>query len=271
MDPKTHSLITVALPSRQLRSKWDSSNSGREEDVEAVEYNALSSHSIKKSKGFPAMEKKGYSETDLENEEAAGAYDPRREMADSPTKPIPTLPICKIVPLSHFLPAKYKATATEGAGLKKKEKKSNPALTLKTLELNWAIDAHDLEHRLNTMKGFLRKGYRVDVLLIGKRKKRKAEPEEAQQTLRRVKEAVGEVEGAKEWKAMDGKVGGMMKLFVEGKEDESMKSEEEKAEDDVPRTKTGKKLSKNRLRQMGLLTEEMDSIDKAAREMGQVQ
>lgn len=223
------------------------------------------------------MERKGFTETDLENEEAAGAYDPSREFPDSPTKQLPTLPICKIVPVSHFLPAKYKPQTATGAPPPKKVKKSNPALTLKTLELNWAIDGHDLEHRLNTMKGFLRKGFRVDVLLVGKRKKRKAEPEEAERTLRTVKEAIAEVEGAKEWKAQDGKVGGMMKLFVEGKEVEGEKVEEEvelsghrkEPKTEVPTTKTGKKLSKNRLKQLGLLGEELSSIEAAAAQMGQ--
>jgi len=119
----------------------------------------------------------------------------------------PTIPVCKII-------LKAAARAAEKARTKKK---GNPALTLKTLELNWAIDPHDLGHRLKRMREFLEKGYRVDVLLAGKRKKRKATPEEAEETLRKVRECVEEVEGAREWKSMEGKVGVQVMLYIEGK------------------------------------------------------
>lgn len=149
----------------------------------------------------------------------------------------------------------------------KKKNKENPALTLKTIELNWAIDKHDLGHRLETMRGFLRKGFRVDVLLVGKRKKRKAEPEEAANTLRGVRECIESVEGAKEWKAMEGKVGGLVKMYIEGKavdEEKPVKmvaeagvsGPEAKEEKLVMKTATGKKLSKNRMKQLGLLPDQ---------------
>lgn len=74
------------------------------------------------------------------------------------------------------------------------------------------------------MREFLEKGYRVDVLLVGKRKKRKASPEEAAETLRKVKESIGLVEGAREWKSMEGKVGVQVMLYIEGR---AKKDEEE--------------------------------------------
>ena len=135
-------------------------------------------------------------------------------------------------------------------------------MTLKTIELNWAIDSHDLKHRLETMRGFLRKGYRVDVLLVGKKRKRKAEPEEAQATLRGVKECIESVEGAKEWKTMEGKVGSMVKLYAEGKAVEEEVPEEPEAElkeeKVVMKTSSGKKLSKSRMKQLGLLNDAAD-------------
>lgn len=126
----------------------------------------------------------------------------------------PEIPVCKVI-------SKQVARIAEKAKTKKKD---NPALTLKTLELNWAIDPHDLEHRLRRMREFLEKGYRVDVLLVGKRKKRKASPEEAAETLRKVKESIGLVEGAREWKSMEGKVGVQVMLYIEGR---AKKDEEE--------------------------------------------
>lgn len=131
---------------------------------------------------------------------------------DGPARATPEIPVCKIL----------NKQALRDAARAKTKKPSNPALTLKTLELNWAIDPHDLEHRLKRMREFLEKGYRVDVLLVGKRKKRKASLEEAQEALRRVKEGVEAVEGAREWKAMEGKVGGQVMLYIEGRAKKSV-------------------------------------------------
>lgn len=162
------------------------------------------------------------------------------------------------------MPDKFRPTkANAGKSKEDKKKKANPALTLKTLELNWAIDGNDLKHRMETLKGFLRKGYRVDILLVGKRKKRKAEPEEAENTLAEVREAIRNCEGAKEWKDREGALGGMMRLFAQGQEVVSKEEpkkieqvEEDKEEKEVFTTKTGKKLSKNRMKQLGMLKDE---------------
>lgn len=126
---------------------------------------------------------------------------------DGPGRAVPEIPVCKII---------NKVAAVKAVKAAKK-KPANPSQTVKTLELNWAIDPHDLEHRLKRMREFLEKGYRVDVVLIGKRKKRKASPEEAAETLRRIREGAEEVEGAKEWKGMEGKVGGQVTVYLEGK------------------------------------------------------
>jgi translation initiation factor IF-3 len=120
----------------------------------------------------------------------------------------PLLPICKLV--------SRKVEKTKQIA-KKTEKKVNPSLTLKTVELNWAIDPHDLSHRIERIREFLRKGFRVDVLMAPKRKGRKAEEQEARGVLRKVREVADSVEGAKEWKGMEGKVGGTATVYLEGK------------------------------------------------------
>jgi translation initiation factor IF-3 len=76
----------------------------------------------------------------------------------------------------------------------------------KTLELNWAIDKGDLGHRLDKMKTFLEKGLKVEIVLASKRRGKQATEEEAQLLLRKIKDAVKEVDGAKEMKPMEGKL-----------------------------------------------------------------
>ncbi|KFY61969.1 hypothetical protein V497_02673 [Pseudogymnoascus sp. VKM F-4516 (FW-969)] len=132
---------------------------------------------------------------------------PSPDREEGPTRAAPEIPVCKII----------NKEIVRKAAKSLKKKPANPSQTVKTLELNWAIDPHDLGHRLRRMQEFLEKGYRVDVLLVGKRKKRKASPEEAAETLRRIREEAEGVEGAKEWKAMEGKVGGQVTVYLEGK------------------------------------------------------
>ncbi|KAE9370347.1 hypothetical protein N431DRAFT_426723 [Stipitochalara longipes BDJ] len=115
-------------------------------------------------------------------------------------------PICKIM-------NKEAMRAAEKAKLKS----ARGSVTEKTIELNWAIDGNDLNHRMMKMKGFLQKGYRVEVVLGAKRRGRKATAEEAEELIARVRAAVAEVEGTKESKPMDGKLLGVLTLQFEGK------------------------------------------------------
>lgn len=124
----------------------------------------------------------------------------------SPSDP-EAYPICKIQ-------SKQALREAEKAQSKRKEA---PSATVKTMELNWAIDPHDLKHRLEKLKDFLSKGFRVDVVMAGKKKGRKATLEEAEAMIEKVREAMKEVAGSKEWRAMEGKVGGTATLHAEGK------------------------------------------------------
>jgi len=122
-------------------------------------------------------------------------------------------PICKIMNKQAMREAE-KAKAKSAKGM----------VTEKTIELNWAIDGNDLNHRLVKMKGFLEKGHRVEVVMGVKRKGRKATEEEGEALLKRIRGAVQEVEGARELKAMNGKLLGVAMITFEGK----MKKEMEK-------------------------------------------
>ena len=100
----------------------------------------------------------------------------------------------------------------EAAKAKKKENLDS----VKTLELNWAIDANDLGHRLKKMEDFLSEGRKVEIVLARKKQGRKATVEECEDVLRRIKETVEAVKGAKETQALEGKLGGVATLSLEG-------------------------------------------------------
>lgn len=122
-------------------------------------------------------------------------------------------PICKIMnkqAMREAERARHKAAKTQGG------------VTQKTMELNWAIDGHDLEHRLGKLRGFLEKGWRVEIVVAGKKKGRKASEEEGESVLKKIRGVLNEV-GGKEIKPMemkkvgDGKLLGQATLYTEGK------------------------------------------------------
>ncbi|OAA66853.1 translation initiation factor [Niveomyces insectorum RCEF 264] len=117
-------------------------------------------------------------------------------------------PICKVVDRV----AERKAQADKA---KEQRRKS---VAGKELELNWAIDPHDLGHRLAKLRSFLERGLRVEVTLLRKGKgknRRQATREEAMDVVRRVRATVAEVPGARESKPMDGELLRTVKLYLE--------------------------------------------------------
>lgn len=115
-------------------------------------------------------------------------------------------PTCKLVPKEEIIQASR-------IKLEKKKKKVN---TSKEIQLNWAIDLKDLEHRLERMKEFLSEGRNVEVLLAVKKRGKRANAVEAETVVRRVDEAVASVPGAQEQKTREGTVGGLLRLFYRG-------------------------------------------------------
>jgi translation initiation factor IF-3 len=98
----------------------------------------------------------------------------------------------------------------------RQKKKELPSATVKTIELNWAIDSHDLQHRLQRVKDFLSKGWRVDVVMARKKRGRKATPEEMKTLMEKVREAMKEVKGSKEWRDMEGNLGAVATIYLVG-------------------------------------------------------
>ncbi|MCJ1309716.1 hypothetical protein MMC25_003376 [Agyrium rufum] len=123
------------------------------------------------------------------------------------------LPICKIMPKQEA--REYERAKTQPSG---KNKGANAGM--KILEFGWAIDAHDLAHRMGKLKEMLEEGRKVEVA-IGRRKKKGVKKkdvtvEEAQRVLGIVKASIKEVNGARESRATEqGK--GMVIIFAEGK------------------------------------------------------
>ncbi|KAF2502445.1 hypothetical protein BU16DRAFT_8948 [Lophium mytilinum] len=121
-----------------------------------------------------------------------------------------SLPTCKIV-------AKRELQQRRKTKLKQASKQKSVLASKKQLEVNWAIDANDLRHRLNRLKEFLMQGRKVEVMLGTKAKaKRKATREEAEAVLEKVRDAVRECKGSSETKKADGTIGGVMTLYFDG-------------------------------------------------------
>lgn len=79
-------------------------------------------------------------------------------------------------------------------------------VTVKQVELNWAIDAHDLSHRLKQVTKFLEKGRQVEVILMRKKQKRTPTPEEVKYVMDSVLKAVEDA-GATQVTPMEGQPG----------------------------------------------------------------
>lgn len=131
----------------------------------------------------------------------------------------PKWPIAKIVNKKEELARKQKE--------KEQQKKQAAANKEKELEFNWALAPHDVEHKLRTLKKFLAKGYKVQLLLLKKSGKKgaKATKQEAEALLEKVGESIAEVPGSKEWKNREGVLLGSMRVFLQGKLQETVKQD----------------------------------------------
>lgn len=124
------------------------------------------------------------------------------------------LPTCKIMSKMDLRAQHQKKLDIER---RKAKGQAGSGPSPKNLELNWAIASGDLKHRLEKLKGFLREGRKVEVLLGPKKRGRKATDEESKAVLKAVKDAVHECKGAGEAKEPTGVVGGVMTLVFEGR------------------------------------------------------
>ncbi|EGO60512.1 hypothetical protein NEUTE1DRAFT_97679 [Neurospora tetrasperma FGSC 2508] len=144
---------------------------------------------------------------------------------------LPDWPVCVIVD-----------RRAEAAALQAKAKEERrKQVSKKELEINWAIAAHDLGFRTRQLQNFLRKGHRVEIMLLqkkDKKQKKTATQEECQEVVRMIREAVAEVPKVQEVKPMDGQVGKVVRMVFQGptpkknKEDAAAEEEEKEEKDE---------------------------------------
>ncbi len=121
----------------------------------------------------------------------------------------PRYPICRIVD--------RKAEVAEQKEVRKLAVQDS--IKEKEIELNWAIAPNDLELRLKQLRNFLEKGYRVQISLLSrarKRSKRAATADEAKALLCTVHDTLGEIPGAQEVKKASGVVGKTITMVYQG-------------------------------------------------------
>ncbi|EFQ29876.1 translation initiation factor IF-3 [Colletotrichum graminicola] len=126
----------------------------------------------------------------------------------NPTGDQPRYAICRVID-------KRLEKEREKEQEKAKKETARRLARIKELELNWAIASHDLGHKMRQLKGFLEKGYKVDVIFAKKRGSRVATLDEAEALVKAVRDVVAEVRGAKEWKEAEGQPPKVMRLYLE--------------------------------------------------------
>jgi len=124
--------------------------------------------------------------------------------------------VCKIVDRKAEREAEKVRKAQEK--LDKASKKKGVGKT-KELELNWAIDGHDLTYKLKNLKEFLWKGYKVDLTLNSRKRKRAATDEEGKALLKAIEAAIVDVPGTKHRKKTDGEMLQTFRFYLEGPAD----------------------------------------------------
>ncbi|KAL4875366.1 translation initiation factor IF3 [Aspergillus karnatakaensis] len=127
--------------------------------------------------------------------------------------------LLQVSPGSYDKPAVCKIVSTtavrQQALQKSKVEKAVKAAkaSVKTIELNWAIDAHDLNHRLKQLLGFLDKGRAVEIILKRKKGKRIPTVEEIKALMDKVLQTVKDAD-AVQIEPMEGMPGKQVTLLV---------------------------------------------------------
>jgi translation initiation factor IF-3 len=159
-----------------------------------------------------------------------------------------SVPTCKVVPRMTLRVQHQKKLDIE----RRQAKGMSTGPGAKNLELNWAIAGGDLAHRLEKLRGFLRDGRKVEVLIGPKKRGKKATDEECKSVIEAVRSAVEDVKGAGEVKEPEGVMAGVMTLTFQGRESEDAKQErlekEAEVDDDLGQIKS-KRLRKQKERE----------------------
>jgi translation initiation factor IF-3 len=115
-------------------------------------------------------------------------------------------PVCKI--LSKEVIREQQRAKEKAPPVKKR--------STKQIELNWAIDPHDLAHRLKSLTGFIEKGQKVEVILTRKRGKRPPTNDEVKNVMDTVMEEIDKA-NAVQIEPMEGQLGKHVVVVVKRK------------------------------------------------------
>ncbi|KAL1969311.1 hypothetical protein VTN77DRAFT_9503 [Rasamsonia byssochlamydoides] len=115
-------------------------------------------------------------------------------------------PVCKI--LSKKMLREHERAKAKAAHAAK--------TSTKQLELNWAIDQHDLSHRLKQLVSFLDKGRKVEIILTRKKGKRAPTADEVNHLMDSVMDTIEEA-NAVQVKPMEGQPGKHVLIVVKKK------------------------------------------------------
>lgn len=143
------------------------------------------------------------------------------------------IPVCKVTSKKEQYEIEQKAKKAQ----KERKAESAKVNSVKTLELNWAIDSNDLAHRLERVAEFLAEGRRVEIMLAAKKKGRgrKATQEECEAVLKKIYDTIDAVPGARELKKLDGKMGQFATIVLQGQAPSQRKeSDANKQAQDIP-------------------------------------
>jgi translation initiation factor IF-3 len=123
--------------------------------------------------------------------------------------------------------------------LAKERRKKKKMQVVKTVEVSWAIDPRDLEHKVRKVKELLEKGFRVEIT-VGTKKGM------AKQTLERMDELLEDIRQecevvGREWKEAEGDIGKMLTMYWEvvGVSDGSEVGKQEETDNEVKEEEAG--------------------------------
>ena len=137
-------------------------------------------------------------------------------------------------PIVRILPSRE---AHDRDKSREKANRHNPSSASKQIELTWLIGPNDLDNMMSQLKGFLEDGKRVEIGIGRNKRKGQAKRtftiEQARSVLNGVRERIGNIEGAAEYKEMEQGKGAAV-LFVESK---AMKAEAERKRKEVEKEK----------------------------------
>ncbi|KAL1896502.1 hypothetical protein Sste5346_004536 [Sporothrix stenoceras] len=217
LDLRKNSLVVVALPGQQEKRKKGKEGEEDEENEEDEEGEVgeegkniaegkEGQEAVSGPVPEPVIDPVAMAAAAAEAATKKVADDEKRALA---VKAMQSFPVCRIINIKKEREAE--------AERKKAQRKK--VVSFKELEMNWAIDDHNLGFRMKKLTEFLNKGCQVEIRLLRKsasKGKKQATPDEAETLVAKIKATVAETPGSEYYKPQDGKMLQMMRIYVKG-------------------------------------------------------